>query len=206
MPLPSRVVTSAEGSPAPTGTAVTGAPPCLLVAGAPASGKTTLGRALASRLGAALVDIDVATQPLTAVVAGLLREDDLDAPRLAGATRGARYETVTALAEDNLRLGRPVVLVAPFTAERRQVPAWERLAGRLRAAGGSPALVWLRLDRELLGERLRGRAAERDRAKLAGLAGFLDRVPLGPPAGPHLAVDAAADLDTQCATVLTRLA
>ena len=119
--------------------------PVVLLTGPPASGKSTVGRALARHLRAALVDQDTATAPLTAVVAELVGVDDLDDHRLAGPTRAARYETVAALAEDNLRVGTPVVLVAPFTAERRDVLAWDALGGRLRAAGGSPLLVWLRV-------------------------------------------------------------
>ncbi len=120
--------------------------PAVLLTGWPAAGKSTVGRALARRLGAALVDQDTATAPLVAVVMDLLGVHDLDDARLAGPTRQARYETVTALAEDNLRVGTPVVLVAPFTDERRDLDAWAALDRRLRAAGGSPLLVWLQLQ------------------------------------------------------------
>ncbi|GIF63616.1 hypothetical protein Ais01nite_16510 [Asanoa ishikariensis] len=106
----------------------------LLVAGPPASGKTVLGAALARRLGATLLDQDVLTQPLTSVIADLLGTDDLDDPRLAGATRFARYEALYAAAVDNLAAGNPVVLVAPFTTERRDPAAWHRIADRLTAA------------------------------------------------------------------------
>jgi predicted kinase len=164
-----------------------------------------LGRALAARLGAALLDLDVATAPLTAVVAELVGQSDLDGAELAGATRAARYETLFALAEDNLRVGRPVVLVAPFTTERQESEAWTRVADRLTAAGGAPTLVWLRAGRELLLHRLRARGATRDRGKLADPAGFLDRIPLVPPVVAHVAVDAAAGTGQQCAAVLSRL-
>jgi predicted kinase len=181
-------------------------PLCLLVSGPPASGKTALGRALAARLGAALLDLDVATAPLAAVVADLVGQSDLDAAELAGTTRAARYETLFALAEDNLRVGCPVVLVAPFTTERQESKAWTRIADRLTAAGGTPTLVWLRAGRELLLERLRSRGAARDLGKLADPAGFLDRIPLVPPEVAHVAVDAAAGTGEQCAVVLAGLA
>jgi len=186
---------------------VTAAPdlPCLLVAGAPASGKTVLGRALAGRLAAALLDLDVATAALTAVVAGLVSQQDLDSAALADATRAARYETLTALAEDNLRVGRPAVLVAPFTAERQDPTAWSALSARLAAAGGAPAMVWLRAEPDLLLRRLRSRAAERDRSKLIDPTGFLDGMLLAPPAVAHLPVDASLGPDRQCAEVLAVL-
>ena len=141
-------------------------------------------------MGAALVDQDTATAPLTAVVAGLVGVHDLDDQRLAGPTRAARYETVTALAEDSLRAGTPVVLVAPFSAERRDPRVWEAVAGRLRAAGGVPVLVWLRLDAAAVVERLRARGEDRDEAKLADVAAFTTALDVAEPAVPHVAVDA----------------
>lgn len=52
-------------------------------------------------------------RPLTRVVSGLAGVHDLDDPVLARLTRDACYDTLLALAEANLRAGRPVVLVAP---------------------------------------------------------------------------------------------
>lgn len=172
-------------------------PPAAVVAGPAGVGKTTLAATLAARLGAALLDLDTATAPLVEVVAGLLGSDDLDGPALAGATRAARYEVLLALAEDCLRCGTPVVLVAPFSAERASAPAWERLAERLDAAGGRPSLVWAHAPREVLRERLLGRAAGRDAGKLADLDAHLARLDLSEPAAPHLAVDTSVPLDLE---------
>jgi predicted kinase len=164
--------------------------PAVLLSGWPGSGKSTVGRALASRVGAALVDQDTVTGPLVTVVADLVGVHDLDDPRLAASTRAARYETVTAVAEENLRVGTPVVLVAPFSRERRDVHAWEALDARLRAAGGSPLLVWLHLDPVAVVERLRVRGATRDLSKLADASSFLTGLDQGPPVGPHIVVNA----------------
>jgi predicted kinase len=149
-----------------------------------------VGRALASRLGAALVDQDTVTGPLVAVVADLVGVHDLDDARLAAPTRDARYETVAALAEENLRVGVPVVLVAPFSRERRDLHAWEALDSRLRAAGGSPLLVWLDLEPAAVVRRLQARGATRDVSKLADPTSFLARLDQGAPAGPHIVVNA----------------
>ncbi|MFE2427677.1 AAA family ATPase [Streptomyces sp. NPDC059373] len=176
--------------------------PAVVVCGPPATGKSTLGAALARALGAVLLDQDVVTGPLTAVVAGLLGTDDLDSPALGGATRTARYETLHAAAEDNLRGGRPVVLVAPYTTERRDPAAWQRPAGRLRAAGGTPVMVWLYLAPAGLLARLRERSADRDRGKLNDEERYLALIDLDPPAVPHLAVDASAGTADQCRRVL----
>jgi predicted kinase len=166
--------------------------PALLVTGPPASGKSTLAVAVAARLGAALLDQDVLTGALTAVVGDLVGTHDLDDPRLAGRTRDARYEAVLATAEHNLRAGTPVVLVAPFTAERADPVAWRKVRDRLTHAGGDPALVWLRLPADELVRRLRARGAARDTGKLADPAAFTTGALLAPPVVEHIAVDATA--------------
>src|SRR4051794_31015077 len=180
--------------------------PVVLVSGWPGSGKSTVGRALARRLGAALVDQDTVTGPLVAVVADLVGVDDLDDARLAGPTRQARYDTLVDVAEDNLRVGTPVVLVAPFSRERRDLHAWGSLDRRLRAAGGAPLLVWLRLDPAAVVRRLRARGAARDLAKLADPAAFVAGLAAGEPVGPHVVVDAERPPDDVVRDVLSALA
>jgi predicted kinase len=177
-------------------------PAAVLISGPPATGKTTLAAALAPRLGAALLDLDVATGPLTRVVSGLIGVPDLDDPALAGLTRAARYDTLLDLAAANLRAGRPVVLVAPFTAERAQPSAWAAVAARLAAV---PALVWLHLPPAELVRRLTLRSLARDEAKLADPAAFLTGLDLGPPAVPHLALDATRPLGPLVSAVLDYL-
>ena len=173
------------------GPATSGGVPAVVLAGAPATGKSTVGRLLAHRLRAALVDQDVATGPLVAVVQRLVGVDDLDDGRLAGLTRQARYEVLAAVAVDNLGAGVPVVLVAPYTAERADPAVWDALAERLAAAGGRPQLAWLALEPAEIVRRLRARGADRDRAKLSDEAylGRLARL-AAPPAAPHLALPA----------------
>ncbi len=134
-------------------------PHAVLISGPPATGKSTLAAALAPRLRAALLDLDVATGPLTRVVSDLAGVRDLDDPALAGLTRAARYETLLGLAQANLRAERPVVLVAPFGAERSRPSAW---AAATRLIPAEPLLVWLHLPPEELIRRLTRRALARD--------------------------------------------
>jgi predicted kinase len=160
----------------------------VLIGGPPATGKSTLAAALAPRLGAALLDLDVATGPLTRVVSELIGVRDLDDPALAGLTRDARYDTLLGLADANLRAGRPVVLVAPFSRERAQPSAWAATAGRLAA---DPTMVWLHLPPDELIQRLARRALARDENKIRDPASFVTGLDLEPPAVPHLALDAS---------------
>jgi predicted kinase len=179
-------------------------PWAVLVSGPPASGKSTLATAVAARLRAALLDQDVVTGALTKVVGDLVGTHDLDDPALAARTRSARYESVIATAAHNLRAGTPVVVVAPFTAERADPAAWHTVRDRLLDAGGRPALVWLRLPAEELVRRLRSRCAARDRGKLDDPAAFAAEV-LGPPVVEHLAVDATASTAQQLEDIFSTL-
>lgn len=175
----------------------------LMVCGAPGSGKSTVGALIARRLPAALLDLDTATAPLTAVIAAMQGTDDLDDPGLARLTRAARYETLIRLAEDNLATGLSTVLVAPFTAERRDRRAWEELQRRLGQVGADASMVWLRISAEEVLRRVERRGADRDLAKLnAQWPAGLD---LGPPDVPHIAVDALLSPASITESVLSSL-
>ena len=176
--------------------------PAVLIGGPPATGKSTLAAALAPHLGAALLDLDVATGPLTRVVAGLIGVRDLDDPVLAGLTRDARYDTLLGLADANLRAGLPVVLVAPFSRERAEPSAWATIARRI---GSDPLMVWLHLPPQELIQRLTGRALPRDEDKIRDPASFLTGLDLEPPVVPHLALDAAQPTPTLVKSVLGHL-
>ncbi len=175
----------------------------VLIGGPPATGKSTLALALAPHLDAAVLDLDTATAPLTRVVSELVGVHDLDDPALAGLTRDARYDTLLALAEDNLMAGRPVVLVAPFSAERARPSAWAAIRRRIPAEA---TMVWLYLPpAELIG-RLTRRGLARDENKIRDPDSYLTGVDLDPPAIPHLALDASQPTDALVRSLLDHLA
>src|SRR5512133_1249545 len=181
-------------------------PGALLIAGPPASGKSTVGASLARTLRATLIDQDMATGSLLSVIEPLVNVDDIDDPRLATLTRAGRYETITQLAEDNLRVGNTVLLVAPFTEERKNLHAWEELVDRLhRAASGTVAMIWLYLSREELLQRMRARGADRDAAKLRREQRFIDQLDLGPPVGPHISIHALGSVDQIVRSIVMQL-
>ncbi|GGM10983.1 hypothetical protein GCM10011594_33650 [Nakamurella endophytica] len=173
-----------------------------MVAGPPGSGKSTLGRALAKAAGAVLLDQDVATNPLMQSIADLVGAgDDLDHPALRGPVRAARYQCLLDIAVDNRRIGRSVVMVAPFTSEIRDPAAFDALAAQL-----SPArvlLVWVTVPPEVaLARRLR-RNLPRDRAAdLSAVPAATEQVP--PPAVPHLAADGAAESGAEAARLVAQ--
>lgn len=178
-----------------------------VVAGAPATGKSVLGAALARRIGAALLDQDVMTGPLTAVVAQLVGADpgDLDDGRVRSLTREASYDAIVDTARGCLAAGVPAVMVAPFTAERSDPAAWRRLAGRLGAPGGV-ALIWTTCPPAELVRRLAARSAPRDRRKLADLDRFLASAAVAAPAVAHVAVDTTTPVADQITSALCGVA
>jgi predicted kinase len=175
----------------------------VLIGGPPATGKSTLAMALAPRLNAAVLDLDTATAPLTRVVADLAGVHDLDDPVLAGLTRDARYDTLLALAEANLMAGRPVVLVAPFSAERARPSAWAATIQRIPVEA---TMVWLHLPPAELIRRLAQRGHARDENKIRDPASYLTGLDLEPPAIPHLALDASQPTGALVRSLLDHLA
>jgi len=173
-------------------------PRAFVISGPPASGKSSLGALLARALGAALLDQDVMTGSLVAVIAGLVgtQADDRDDPRLRAASRNAVYQVLLDAAVANLAVGTSVVLVAPFARERSDAQRWNLVSERL-AAGGAPHLLWMSCPMDELVRRMRARAAPRDRAKLAGLAAYLTAEVLTPPAVAHTVIDATSSVDYQ---------
>ena len=174
----------------------------VLIGGPPATGKSTLATALAPRLHAALLDLDVATGPLTRVVSQLSGVHDLDDPVLAGLTRDARYDTLLGLAAANVSAGRPVVLVAPFSLERSRVSAWTAATARIP---GPATMVWLHLAPAELIRRLTERGLARDEGKLRDPASYLAGLDVEPPVIPHLALDASQTVEALVSAVLEHI-
>ncbi len=89
----------------------------IILSGLPGTGKTTIARELAHRLGAVHVRIDTIEQAIR------------DAGALAGPMNDAGYRVAYAVAEDNLRLGRTVIAdsVNPLQITR---DAWRAVAAR----------------------------------------------------------------------------
>ena len=93
-------------------------PRCLVVAGPPGSGKTTLAAHAARSMRAALVDKDALEWPLAnAALAAAGAEKD--GAYYNDALKPAAYETCFRVAEQNAKAGLDVVVVAPFSSATR---------------------------------------------------------------------------------------
>ncbi len=173
-----------------------------VVAGVAGSGKSTLGRALAERCQAVLLDQDILTNPLMVEIARLVgaSDHDLDHPALASAhIRQARYRCLLDCALSNVEIGRSVVLVAPFTAEIGSAASW---SAAFAAFPSPPVLLWVSVPPEVAALRRRARALPRD------LAADLTRRPPASvlPAVPYLDVDGTLPTEDALALITGRLA
>jgi predicted kinase len=169
----------------------------IVVAGAAGSGKSAVAAVVARALPAALLDIDVTFGPVVPLLAG----------HSHAVVREAIYEALVETAAQAAGLGASVVIAAPFTRERRDPPAWQRLADRCADAGAEAMLVWLHVPEATLIERLAARGAPRDATKLANPAEWLrESSPEVPPNAPHLELDGTRPADLTADALLAELA
>lgn len=185
---------------------MTSSPFAVVLTGPPGAGKSATARELASLSGAPLLDLDQMTNPLVDLVLQATGGAGYDDPQVAPLMRSARYECLLGVADDCLHSGVSVVLVAPFTQERRDATAWTSLAARLGEAGGEAHLAWLRITPDELGRRLQQRSAARDAAKLADLAAYIATLDLAPPTTPHVVLEASQTPTEQAQQLLNHLA
>jgi predicted kinase len=174
-------------------------PVVYVVAGPAGSGKSTMGRALASVTSAVVIDQDTATNPLMAAVAAAAGVgDDLDHPALRGSVRQARYQCIIDIARDNLAIGRDVVLIAPFTTESSNSGAWSEVVRQLRPA--HVTLVWVTVPPDVALARRVQRNLPRDRSAQRGAA----PTQAGQPVIDFLPASGAADPDAEARSVVAR--
>jgi predicted kinase len=163
-----------------------------VVAGPPGAGKSTVAGLLAAALDppGAVLDKDTL---YGGFVAAVLRE----ASRPFGEREGPWYDEhikkheyggMVAAAREIRRYGCPVLLVAPFSSQLHDAARWAAFVTDL--GGPTVRLVWLRIDADLLRERLIARGDPRDAGKLRDYDAFVAATRPGqPPAVPHHEID-----------------
>jgi sugar-phosphatase len=175
-----------------------------MIAGPAGSGKTTLGVALASRLGAPHLDLDDVTGDL--VGRFLAEHPERTEPEALLALRDLRYAQLAETARLLMsgESSSDLVLIAPFTVEISSVDRWGRWLADVGVPSASAHLVWLTLPP---GERLRrmaARGASRDAAALATAGSGDDMPEPAPPGVPCLAVDALLAVGEQADIAMQR--
>jgi sugar-phosphatase len=173
-----------------------------MIAGPAGSGKTTLGVALAERLGAPYLDLDDVTVDLVA----RFRHDhpDRGEAEVLLALRDRRYAELVQAARRLLASGgsSDVVLIAPFTAEIASTQRWEGWIEQLGTGAVRTHLVWLTLTRRDRLARMAARGATRD-ASLLAATDSPEELPEAPaPMVPCLVLDALLPAADQVERVL----
>ena len=175
----------------------------LVVCGVPGSGKTTFARALAQKLGRALLDLDTLTNPLFEYAGGEFLVDVPSAePNMRASVNDIRYTCLFDTARENLALGIDVIMVAPFTSERIFPAAWERLVDRLGVPVSRVHLLWLDTPPSEVVKRMRQRGSARDTQKLTQPHSFLAPEVTGPPGVAHIRIDGLRATSEQIAKFL----
>jgi predicted kinase len=180
-----------------------------VIAGAPGAGKTTVANLLAQQLRPVPAMLDKDT-----MYGGFVAATLAAAGRPFGEREGPWYDEHIKIYEyagladtacEIRRVGSPVILVAPFTGQVRNLDRWADYVERL---GGHPVeLVWVRSDPATLLARIAARRYDRDAVKLASFDKFTAATkPDEHPPVPHREVDnrvSAPPLDAQIASLLT---
>lgn len=161
-----------------------------LITGMPAAGKSTFARELAQRVRACLIDIDTCTENVVQAAMKQLTgdPDDRDSQRFKETFRSPIYDTLFAIADENLPHTHAII-TGPFTKELRN-PQWPQA---IQARLSTPCIlrcVFVHCDHQLRKKRLVERGNPRDNAKLKDWEAFLQYYEQDAfPEYPHLRVD-----------------
>ncbi len=153
-------------------------PQVFIVIGPAGSGKSSVSKALAAEFGTVFLDKDVVCGPLTEALLEIAGTDPAgrdDNPVYQDRVMDLEYQTLLAIAGDNLRLGSSVVLDAPFG---RYLPEADFLTANASAHGWPDAewiVVRVAVDGESVRRRVEARGLSRDRWKLENWDEFWTR-------------------------------
>lgn len=176
------------------------APRVHLVIGPAGSGKSSVARLIAERSGAAYLDKDTACTRLTEALLAAAGTDPAERdhnPYYRSVVMDLEYATLLDLAGDNLRLGRPVVLDAPFGRYFDDPDYLVTVADHHGWPPGTECVVVrVTVDKETARARVRARGYARDASKLADWDAFWDKASRAEcrwAAARHLELDNSAD-------------
>ena len=143
----------------------------IFVVGPAGSGKSTSSRVIARELRTAYVDKDTVATSFTEALLSLAGTDPHERDNNAyyqDHVMDLEYDTILKIAADNLALGMSVVLDAPFGRYLRRDNFVRDAAQRLGwPADVRPVVVHVKVDGEVIRQRVEARGLERDAWKLA---------------------------------------
>lgn len=138
----------------------------LIITGCAGSGKTSLGKTLARRLGYAYVDKDTVTELFTNFI--LKSECERESKLYCKSVKPIEYRTVLDLCKENLVLGNSVVLTIPFIEQIQNYSKWEQIIKELDLdpSNINVKFIWIKHNESLEYDRIKERGSCRDKYKL----------------------------------------
>lgn len=149
----------------------------VFVTGPAGSGKSSVARLLATHFAAAYLDKDTVCTHLTEALLAAAGTDPDERDQNAyyqSVVMDLEYRTMLDLARDNLEVGRPVVLDAPFGRYLGDPRFVTETVARW-PAGVAVVVVQVRVDGETARRRVEARGLARDRSKLADWESFWEK-------------------------------
>jgi predicted kinase len=155
----------------------------ILIAGYAGAGKSMVGKIMATKLSAPLIDKDTVVLPLINKTLELINNNahDRESALYTDVLRPLEYEATMNVAWENLQCNPVVVVVAPFVAQI-QDPVWlAQLEKRSRKMNTEYHFVWVRSSKEAIRKLLIARNTPRDTWKLENWDEYSSTLPVEPP-------------------------
>lgn len=154
--------------------------PAVFVIGTAGSGKSTVAKSIASAMGASYLDKDTVANIFTGAMLEANGESPAardDSEFYTGTIRPLEYSTLLAIGSENLRLGNPIVLDAPFGAYFQQTDYISAIAAEHQwSPHVFPFVVRVSSSEDVTKQRLRSRGLDRDLWKLNNWEQFWSEV------------------------------
>lgn len=154
-------------------------PIVIFLIGAAGTGKSTIGKLIASEFNFCYLDKDIVCNKLT----GLLLESKGYSPYerdncafYSEVVMDIEYQTLLDIADDNLKLGRSVVLDAPFLSYFSKRNYINELSEKYDWKNIKLLVLQVTIDFSVLKERLHARALDRDTWKFANWDAFVQSI------------------------------
>ena len=143
-------------------------PILIFLIGSAGSGKSTIGKKLAAEHHFCYLDKDVVFNTFTGKLleAHGFSPHDRDGTYYRDTVMDLEYETLLNVANDNLQLGRSVILDAPFVGYFHKSDYIHQLLSRYAWEEIVPVVIRVDVEVEVLHQRLKSRGLERDQWKL----------------------------------------
>jgi predicted kinase len=154
-------------------------PIVIFLIGAAGSGKSTIGKLIASEYNFCYLDKDIVCNKFTGLLLeskGYSSHEREDCAFYSEVVMDIEYQTLLDIANDNLKLGRSVVLDAPFFSYFSKSNYINEISKKYDWYNVKPLVLQVTIDFSVLKERLQARALDRDAWKFANWDAFVQSI------------------------------